>query len=561
MMTCRSRRIRPFAGLALALLLTPAFLAAEKPAAGKPAAEKPAAAKTFGEAIDVNVVNLDVFVSDKKGQPLTGLKKEDFQVFEDGKPVEISNFYAENRGTAPRTDPAAKQEERPLQQQLRLVVFVDDFNLSPETRARILPRVSEFLHRELVPGDQVMLVRYDQSLRLLRPFTGDLDQVGSDLSSLLKLSSDLRKLQQSREQAIEDIIGSMEGDVYEPALVESRLQAWGEQESNVVRGSLQAFDSVVSWLAGVPGRKAILYVSDGLALAPGEDLFAFWAQGSHGLVGGSIVDRITGFRQQTLELSERFRKTTAYAGRNGITIYPIEAYGVRNTRPTRSQNAAAQSRQNGLRLLAQETGGKALLNAADPRAALEPLAEDLTTYYSIGYQPQRPGDEVEHKIEVRVKPKGAQVRTRQWYRDKPVGEAVAEATLAVMRFGPEDNPLGASLEIAPGKTPGETLVRVKVPLAKLFLQPETGDRQGQLRLYVVAGGEGSTTPVRQSKLVTVEIPAAGAGAKKEYTHEIAIPLKPGSYALGVSVRDELSTTTSYLRRDFVVAAGEGAAKR
>ena len=44
-----------------------------------------------------------------------------------------------------------------------------------------------------------------------------------------------------------------------------------------------------------------------------------------------------------------------------------------------------------------------------------------------------------------------QVRYRQWYRDKTAGEAVAERTLATMRFGTEDNPLGATLEIVPGK--------------------------------------------------------------------------------------------------------------
>ncbi len=544
-MRTRLRRCsRWAAGLALGLLLAPA--------SPSRAAGEPAAGESFKESIEVSVVNLDVFVTDKKGQPLTGLKKEDFQVFEDGKPVEISNFYAESRG-AEASPSLVPKEERPLAQQLRLVVFVDDFNLSAETRGRILPKVNEFLQRELAPGDQVMIVRYDQRLSLLRPFTGDLGQVSSDLSSLLTISSDLRKRRESLEQAVEDVIGSMEGDIYEPALVETRIMAWGEQESAVVRGSLQAFDSVVSWLAGVPGRKAILYVSDGLPLAPGEDLFVAWAQSSHGLVGGSIVDRITPFKNQSLELSERFRQTTAHAGRNGITIYPIEAFGVRNTRASRSSNAAVQSRQNGLRLLAQETGGKALLNAADPLAALQPLAEDLTTYYSIGYQPQRLGDEVEHKIEVKVKARGAQVRYRRWYRDKPVGEAVAEATLAVMRFGPEDNPLGASLDIVPDKQPGETLVRVKVPVARLFLQPNGASRQGQLRLYVVASGEGSTTPVRESKLVTVEVPEAeaAAGSRKEYTHEISIPLKPGYYAIGVGVRDELAATASYLRRDFV----------
>jgi hypothetical protein len=144
-----------------------------------------------------------------------------------------------------------------------------------------------------------------------------------------------------------------------------------------------------------------------------------------------------------------------------------------------------------------------------------------------------------------------------------VAETVSEATLAVMRFGPEDNPLGAGLEVVPGKQPGEMLVRVKVPMAKLFLQPNGANRQGQLRLYVVASGEGSTTPVRQTKLVTVEVPEAEAtaGTRKDYTHEISIPLKPGLYALGVGVRDELSATTSYLRRDFTVGSGDSAARR
>ena len=215
-----------------------------------------------------------------------------------------------------------------------------------------------------------------------------------------------------------------------------------------------------------------------------------------------------------------------------------------------------------LRFLAEDTGGKALFNASDVPAALARMAVDFENYYSIGYQPQRPGDEAEHKIEVRAKARGAQVRYRQWYRDKPAGEAVAEATLAVMRFGPEDNPLGAALEIVPGKKAGEMLVRVKVPLAKLCLQPQEVSRQGHLRLYVVAGGAGSTTPVRETRTATVEVPEAeaAAGTKKNYIREIAIPLKPGSYSLGVGVRDELAATTSYLRRDFTVAVGESVVK-
>jgi len=121
------------------------------------------------------------------------------------------------------------------------------------------------------------------------------------------------------------------------------------------------------------------------------------------------------------------------------------------------------------------------------------------------------------------------------------------------------------VEIGTAKEQGDSVLvplRVKVPMAKLYLQPGEGKRSIRLRLYVVASGEGTTTPVRQTKLVTLEVPESDVAAvgKKEYTYEIAMPLKKGTYALGVGVRDELAATTSYLRKEFVLgeaAAGTG----
>lgn len=515
--------------------------------------------ESFDESIEVSVVNLDVFVTDKKGKPVTGLKKEDFEVLEDGQPVVVTNFYAEDGAGAPAA-PQGATADRPQDQRLRLVVFVDDVNTEPQSRGRILESLSGFLHRELAPGDEVMLVRYNQSLDIRRSFTPDLGQIEADVAALGKLSSDAKKYEESRNHAIDDIIEAIyAGDGWGPA-AESRIGAWAEQESAVVKGALDGLDSVVSWLAGVPGRKAILYVSDGLPLSPGQDLFTWGAMRS----GYRTGRRISGLAGQEYDLSKRFREVTSHASRNRITIYPIEAYGVRTVRGTALQEVLVTNRQNGLRFLAQDTGGRPMLNAADPVAALRLMGEDLTAYYSLGYQPKRAGDGVEHKIEVRVKAKGAQVRHRQWYKDKPVGESVAERTLAVMRFGPEDNPLAAALEIGAGKEQGDSVmvpVKVRVPVSKLYLQPGEGKRSGRLRLYVVASGAGATTPVRQTKLVTVEIPEkeAAAGTAREYTHEIAIPLKKGTWAVGVGVRDELAATTSYLRRDFVV--GEGQAGR
>jgi VWFA-related protein len=543
------------AALALGLLLAPALpLLAQDPPAGE----------GFKDSIQVSVVNLDVYVTDKKGQPVIGLRKEDFQVLEDGKPVEISNFFAEGRDTAPATvpsDPTQAAAERPVAQRLRLVVFVDDVNLTAANRMRILQSTGRFLHKELKPGDEVMIVRYDQKLDVRRQFTPDLKVVDADLEAILKLPTDLRKYATGLYNAIRSVYAAINGGEGVGTLAEGAISAWAGEESIMVQGALDGLDSVVSWLAGVPGRKAILYVSDGLPLTPGLDLFTIYSRAPQ---APQAYARISEMTAQKFDLTTRFRQLTSHASRNRVAFYPIEAFGTRGTDGgSLFDSVSLATRQNGLRFLAEDTGGRALLNAADVPSALARVSEDLATYYSIGYQPQRPGDEAEHKIEVKVKSRGAQVRYRQWYRDKPVGETVAEATLAVMRFGPEDNPLGAALEVVPGRTPGETLVRIKVPVAKLFLQPNGASRQGQLRLYVVASGEGSTTPVRQTKLVTVDVPEAeaAAGAKKEYTHEISIPLKPGTYALGVGVRDELATTTSYLRREILAGGKDGAARK
>jgi VWFA-related protein len=547
MATLRSRH-RPVAGLALGLLLASSFSGT--------------AQESFSEAIQVSVVNVDVFVTDKKGQPVTGLRKEDFQVLEDGKPVEVSNFYAEAGGTAP--PPAARATvavaapaapaERAVDQRLRLVVFVDDVNLSAANRSRILQSVGTFLHHELKPGDEVMLIRYDERVKIQRSFTADTAQLDADLKAMLALPTDIRKYNQSLSQALNELYQSMNGGESVGPMAEAAMSNWAAQESSMVRGTLDALDGVVSWLAGVPGRKAVLYVSDGLPLVPGLDLFTIFTRA---MTSTQVYERTPSTMAQKFDLTKRFREMTAHASRNRIVFYPIEAYGTRTSSGSLFDSVSDSNRQNGLRFLAEDTGGRELFNATDVAGALARVGDDLSTYYSLGYQPRRPGDEAEHKITVRVKSsRAAEVRYRQWYRDKAASEVVAERTLAVMRFGPEDNPLAATLEVGPGKQPGETLVRVKVPISKLYLDAKEGGREGHLRLYVVASGEGSLTPVRQTRLATVEVPEAeaAAGSRREYTHEIAIPLKSGSYSLGVGVRDELAATTSYLRQDFVVGA-------
>ena len=111
------------------------------------APQVPAQQGPLSETVDVNVVNVDVWVTDKKGQPVWGLEAKDFQLFEDEDKVEIGNFYAETVETrAPRS----------------LIVYVDDTGVPVADRnnvlAALLPFVEERVRRDRTP---VLVARFD----------------------------------------------------------------------------------------------------------------------------------------------------------------------------------------------------------------------------------------------------------------------------------------------------------------------------------------------------------------------------------------------------------------
>src|SRR5947209_15103556 len=85
--------------LALAGAL-PAALAASPPAR-QPAPAPAAGEETYYESIDVDVVNVEVVATDRAGRPVAGLGQNDFELYEDGKPVAVSNFFHSDDAAAP----------------------------------------------------------------------------------------------------------------------------------------------------------------------------------------------------------------------------------------------------------------------------------------------------------------------------------------------------------------------------------------------------------------------------------------------------------------------------
>ena len=141
---------------------------------------------TFANEVEVTVANLDVFVRDREGRPVEGLKAADFRIIQDGVEMEISNFAGfspesareagsgtgENGAASPTAATALSRSEPAY-----VVLHIDNENLHAIDRKRVLTQVRSFVEETLGSGVQMMVVSSRRSLEIRQPFTDDSNAV------------------------------------------------------------------------------------------------------------------------------------------------------------------------------------------------------------------------------------------------------------------------------------------------------------------------------------------------------------------------------------------------
>ena len=631
-------------GLTVALCLILAALTPPLSAQALPSQDK------FGEQVEVNVVNVDIFVTDKDGNPVSGLDKNDFEIREDGKRVEIANFEVVDRGAAPASGglPGAAGDDPQMPSMsltagaapadaMQLVVYIDNFNIRPASRARVLEQLRDFLTRELHATDRVMLATYDLGLQVRLPFTTDRTALGRALDGVERLAANGSETERARGAALQQILDIQErtkgtdqldrriagggggggGDEAEaedgletdppcPTDIVQPARTYAETSRQQILSSIAALKVMLNSLSGLPGRKTLLHVSDGISVTPGEELFQALFElcggggatsGLSGSMGGgttpvdtaalgnanSYQGRNALVDAQAYSTASEWSALAAHANTQRVTLYTLQASGLEAHAASSAEAGPGdrilslgsvstiemQNRQSSLSVMAADTGGRSIFNANDVRPALARMRDDFNRYYSFGFTPRRSGDGREHRIEVRVKDKGLRVRHPLSYRDKPAMERAVDRTLAALFFGSEDNPLEASLEIGeitPGAQGAQgsyaVPVRLRIPLRKLFFHQTEESYEGKLRLLVATqSGEGATSKVRQVQ-VPVKIPLEKAlvAFGQDYVYELTLTMGPGEQRVAVTVRDEGTAQTSFLARGLRVGGSEGAVR-
>ena len=540
----------------------------------------------FGEIIDVRVKDVIVYVRDKDGNPVTGLTKDDFVLFEDGKPMPITNFYeAVNGERTDRADePEMTQLERirsnpeldprdtstvPEDERLYLTVYIDHQNIRPQNRNRVFRDLRVFLRESLNREDRVQLLSYTRSLNVVREWTADPALIARALFDEAERTGGRTMVDSDRRDLINDI-----DEGRNSTILESRARLFAEEQYNDLRFTIDALRETVDNLAGVPGRKALLYVSDGLPMRAGEEMFtALLERGERGGFESGSSD-LTNLRMQSFEYdaSSLFRILSSAANANGVTFYTLDAAGLlgRSMRGADMRGSGfsgslestwANNMQSPLMFMADDTGGQFAVNTNNFDRVFEKMTTDFRNYYSLGYQPPHPGNGREYRIKVEIPDKRAkgvaEIRHAGSYRDKSPEQEMQEATLAGLQYNLQNNTLGLSLRETERirSTDGNFVVHVDllIPLGNVTILPRSEELHvAQLQVWVQArDDDGGLSPTAQQEFA-IPVPTADMPTIKDkfYAYSLPLQMAPGDQRLSIGVRDRLGGETSVVTKVF-----------
>ncbi len=581
---------------------------------------------SFSEVVDVHVVSVEVVVTDRDGQPVTDLTREDFRIFEDGEPMTVTNFFAVDGGlpettgadesAATELEPAVLPEE--ATRDLQLVVVIDNLQIRPENRKNLFDRLRQYLRDNGDLAHSVSVAAMNRRLQVVLPFTDDLEQVFEALDEQEKATSyqalidGERRMMMARMQNAslrryspmeviregQSIRAGGDPDFNDAVLVAMNMadnvRALGERRYQMTRSSIQALGSLCETLGGLPGRKALLYLSDGLPQRPADSLAHAWAGKYEGWFlevepdirrNSRFPDAASRFRDvlnlgisNAWDLRHELEALAEQASVNRVTFYPISASGrgtagfmsaehtgtgnVSSTTGSMLRSATTEenfTRDSSLLLLAEDTGGVATLRSTDLDGLLDRMRQDFHNFYSLGYSPPHGGEDGEyHRVRVEVLREGLEVRHVEGYRNKSWRKSLGELTLAAALYGSESNPLGVRVDRGEPVADGKNFVvpiKVKIPFPLIRLVHRDQHFNAQLTLLVLVSDEedGGLSKTQRFDL-PIKIPDARVleAMVQVATYPIELKMNRGKKRIAVGVHDHISKEMSAVKYDLVL---------
>jgi VWFA-related protein len=384
-----------------------------------------------------NSVMVDVTVRDGKGKPIVGLGLDDFELQDDSIKQTLTAFAAVAPDTAsaneasvtPPTIGSPQVELRPSQ----AIVAVLFERLSPESRIPARDAALALFGPDAPAGEWAGVFVIDLWLRTVQTFTTDRQLLRKAVTAASQLATSYYEPDRvgiAKETVPATLGAESSGAMWiwpttgsaNPAAIPDMSGLAGDKFRELTQlqqgyASLTALEAVVHALSTAPGRKTLLYFSDGLPIARNA-------------------------------VETRFTQLIDWANRSNVSIYPIDAVGLRLhsqdvanaealQRAAASDMAAAGSKEGGgssqglqmaesisrsgttsqiFHRLADNTGGLVVENTNDLNNRVQQINLDRQYYYLLGYVPSRSSSDGRfHAIKVSLTKRKGQLRFRQGY--------------------------------------------------------------------------------------------------------------------------------------------------
>ena len=468
-------------------------LAAQQPAAP----EEPAS--IFGEQIDVRVVNVEVVVTDRQGNRVTGLGPGDFRLRVDGKEVPIQYFTEVRGGQAIAADAAGSGQDAAVMGLPTLapgtdvgtsyLVFIDDYFAIAPRRNEVLRELMEDLGR-LGPEDRMAVVAFDgKRIDMLSNWSNSERELHRAFQVAMgRPSQGTNRLAEIRSFESARRIGSVGTfDTRSRAAFAQRLDleelGYVEMLAGQLNRSVMATVGTLRGFGSPPGRKVMILLAGGWPFSPGD--FAI------NNPNRPIMDR------EVPRGEELYRPIVDTANLLGYTLYSVDVPGVDPFGPDAGDgfprdldgglNLREQEMHSTLDYVARQTGGKALLNGGRSEA-LQTAASDTRSYYWLGFTPERERNDKRHEIEVQVAREGLAVRARDGYFDLSRNTEVSMIVESALLFGNPPGAVSMPMQLgtpeAAGRKEMVVPISLAIPITSMTFVPYQGKFVAELELRV-----------------------------------------------------------------------------
>ncbi|HVJ28110.1 MAG TPA: VWA domain-containing protein [Vicinamibacterales bacterium] len=470
------------------------------------------------------LVELSIVVTDRNGRPVEGLTQADFTVSDEREPQNISFFdVRDDRGRSTASRPgifhassAANEFTNAVAEGggTTTVLVLDRANASFATLRWAKQAVDNYLQR-LRPGDRTALYAFDSEVRVLHDFTTN----AKSLRRALDLFEVRTTAQYDASRAPSNDTGGMSVWLVDPG--NAVADYYGERRA---ADSFKRLELIAEHLAGISGRKNLVWVSEAFALPTGLG---------------------------RMEVLYRMHRATEALSNAQTSVYPVDARGLVGSHSVNLSSgqgafttmASAHPNIETMRVVSDDTGGRTFAHTNAIDVSIAKAVDDSRLSYVLGYYPSSSVlDGSFRQVDVKVRRTGLQVRHRAGYfASAPPTDARGRetATRKALEAPLQATGIGLAATVTGADGGRDVDLAIRVELEALTLERDGPGWRGLADLLIARvdrTGKGEVSDAGPITIGLAEDERKRATADGVRIHR-RLTLDPGVHELRIVVRD------------------------